>query len=346
MYKKLLSLSLAIVICVCPVFAVSDVDNSYYSFEPVPSYSLGDRSLATLAASDGWTSTDHDYLNQIRLALTSKNTGTLLSYVVSIKDSVSNSFDKLFDIKRNTDYLQNMNTNSNSIYSYLRNDLNGPVIRDLLTNIKSNTSDISSAWTPQVAGVVNTAAQRFEYLWTTPVIPYFKNGSSEPFFHNSILWNIGDLSTTFLYDDVTYWNNGLPTFYGLVHRLQKTLASDEDIALAESQKANRDQIEQDFVSGSSGKTSLGASDFGDLSSVGGSVKDSISLNGQSSISGFTSGLSDSDQAGQGWFSAETRDALDTVSPPSSSSSSRARRSPDDIYNMSGFAENYSWLYGE
>ena len=344
MYKKLLALSLALVLCVCPVFAVSDADNSYYEFEPVSRYSFGDRSLSPLAATSGWTDTDHDYLNQIRLALTSKNTGTLLSYIVSIKDSVSNSYDKLFDIKQNTDYLQNINNNSNSILSYLRSDLNGPVIRDLLTAIKNNTHDINSAWSSQIASVVNSAATRYEYLWTDAVVPHFQNGSLEPTWNTSIVWNMGYLTTTLLYDDVTSWNNGAPTFYGLVHRLQKTLASDEDIALAESQKSNRQQVEQDFVSGSSGKTSLGASDFGDLSSVGGSVKDSISLNGQSSISGFTGGLSDSDAAGQGWFSADTRDALDTVSP-SSSSSSRAWRAPDDTYNMSGFTDHYSWLYG-
>ena len=113
MYKKLLALSLALVVCVCPVFAVSDADNSYYSFEPVSYGSLGGRSFSTLASTYAWSDTDHDYLNQIRLALTSKNTGTLLSYVISIKDSVSKSFDKLFSIKQNTDYLPNISNNTN-----------------------------------------------------------------------------------------------------------------------------------------------------------------------------------------------------------------------------------------
>lgn len=345
MYKKLLALSLALVLCVCPVFAVSDADNSYYSFEPVSYGSLGGRSLATLAATSGWTDTDHDYLNQIRLALTSKNTGTLLSYIVSIKDSVSNSYDKLFYIKQNTDYIQNINNTGNSILSYLRSDINGPVIRELLTAIKDNTYDISHAWTPEQSAAVTSSADKYYALWTADWVPHFASSSSDPTLHTGLQLTLGFLASTFLYDSNTFWNGGDPSFYGLVHRLQKTLASDEDIALAEAQKTNRQQIEQDFVSGSSGKTSLGASDFGNLSSVGGSVKDSISLNGQSSISGFTGGLSDSDEVGQGWFSASTRDALDTVSPPASSSSSRARRSPDDTYNMSGFADHYSWLYG-
>lgn len=332
MYKKLLALSLALFLCVCPVFAVSDSDNSYYAFEPVSYGSLGSRSLATLAATSGWTDTDHDYLNQIRLALTSKNTGTLLSYIISIKDSVANSYDKLFYIKQNTDYIQNLNNNSNSILSYLRTDLNAPAIRDSLSQIKTNTG-----YSKSVFDLFSSD--------TYAVIPYFQdsNGSVVQYWSASIPYSLGVMFSCLQHDFT--WPNGEISLYGLVSRLQKTLASDDDIALAESQKPNRDKIEQDFVSGSSGKTSLGASDFGDLSSVGGSVKDSISLNGQSSISGFTGGLSDSDEAGQGWFSASTRDALDTVSP-SSSSSSRSRRAPDDTYNMAGFAENYSWLYGE
>lgn len=322
MYKKLLALSLALVLCVCPVFAVSDSDNSYYSFEPVSYGSLGGRSLATLAASSGWTDTDHDYLNQIRLALTSKNTGTLLSYVVAIKDSVSNSFDKLFYIKQNTDYLPNISNNSNSVVSLLRSDLKGSDILSLLNDAHldrlAKDSTLSSG------------------LLRPDAFPWLANIT------DILNWLHPRLATWFNTDGLTSEDYDSPTLYHFIKNLSDTLASDDDRALAEAQKPNRQQIEQDFVSGSSGNTSLGASDFGDLSSVGGSVKDSLSLNGQSSISGFTGGLSDSDEVGQGWFSASTRDALDSVS---SSSSYRLKRGDNDPYNMAGFAEHYSWLYG-
>lgn len=324
MYKKLLALSLALVLCVCPVFAVSDVDNSYYSFEPVSYGSLGGRSLATLAATSGWTDTDHDYLNQIRLALTSKNTGTLLSYVVSIKDIVSNSYDKLFYIKQNTDYLPNISNNSNSVVSLLRSDLKGSDILSLLNNAHLDTlakdSTLSNGlFRPDGASRLYALDYQLTYFF--------------PRFRNYLSADIDDLDPNH------------PTLYHFVRNLSETLASDDDKALANAQKPNRDQIEQDFVSGSSGKTSLGASDFGDLSSVGGSVKDSLSLNGRSSISGFTGGLSDSDQAGQGWFSAQTRDALDSVSS-SSSYGLKREKGNSDIYNMAGFSDHYSWLYGD
>lgn len=326
MYKKLLALSLALFLCVCPVFAVSDASNSYYAFEPVSYGSLGGRSLATLAVTSGWTDSDHDYLNQIRLALTSKNTGTLLSYTISIKDSVSNSYDKLFYIKQNTDYLPNISNNTNDAKS-------------LLSKIEVNTR--TYPWTKEqaasVTGNLSDVQSLFSYLFADASWPTFDGGTYVP--NATTFTNLFGNSLIALGYDVNLFN-GERSLYGRIKQLQETLASDEDKALSDAQKANRDQITQDFVSGSSGKTSLGASDFGDLSSVGGFVKDSISLNGQSSISGFTGGLSDSDSAGQGWFSAETRDALDTVS-----SSSRVRRSFGDPYNMAGFAENYSWLYG-
>lgn len=279
MYKKLFALSLALVLCVCPVFAVSDADNSYYSFEPVTYGSLGGRSLSTLAASSGWSDTDHDFLNQIRLALTSKNTGTLLSYIISIKDSVSNSYDKLFYIKQNTDYLPNISNNTNDAKSLLSD------AKSFLNQIELNTRN--RPWTKQQATSVTSD----------------------------------------------------------VHRLQEVLASDDDKALADSQKPSRKEIEKLFASGSADRTSLGASDFVDLSNVGGSVRDSLSLNWQSNIHGFTGGLSDSDKAGQGWFSAQTRDALDSVSS-SSSYGLKREKGNSDIYNMAGFSEHYSWLYGD
>lgn len=145
------------------------------------------------------------------------------------------------------------------------------------------------------------------------------------------------------------------TLRGMVRRLQETLSSDDDRQLSENYKENREQAEKDFLSGKSGKTSLGKNDFGSLSSVGGTFKDITSLNGQSSITDFTSGLSDADTTGQGWFSQSTKDALDSVTDSTSLTSSVSTFSDDglssvdvdpDPYNMGNFEDNYSWLWGE
>ena len=145
------------------------------------------------------------------------------------------------------------------------------------------------------------------------------------------------------------------TLYHYVKNLSETLASEDDKQLAENYKENREQAERDFLSGKSGKTSLGKDDFGSLSSVGGTFKDTISLNGQASLSSLSSGLSDADTAGQGWFSQATKDCLDAVTSTGSSESTVSTFSDDglssvevdpDPYHMQGFEDNYSWLWGD
>jgi hypothetical protein len=143
------------------------------------------------------------------------------------------------------------------------------------------------------------------------------------------------------------------TLFHYVKNLSETLASEDDKQLSENYKENREQAERDFLSGKSGKTSLGKDDFHSLSSVGGTFKDTISLNGQSSLSDLTSGLSDADSAGQGWFSQATKDSLDAVSGSSettvSTFSDDGSYSVDvdpDPYHMQGFEDNYGWLWGD
>lgn len=164
------------------------------------------------------------------------------------------------------------------------------------------------------------------------------------------------LLSTLIYDgNLSSLTSGGPTLYRLVALLQQTLASEDDRQLAQNYKENREQAETDFLSGQSGKTSLGKDDFGSLSSVGGTFKDTISLNGQSSITDLTSGLSDADTAGRGWFSQATKDSLDAVSGSGSSDitvsafSDNGLYSVDvdsDPYNMAGFENNYAWLWGD
>lgn len=156
---------------------------------------------------------------------------------------------------------------------------------------------------------------------------------------------------------------GERTLYGRIKQLQEVLASDDDLALKKANKANEDAVKSDFVSGSSSKTSLGVSDFSNLKDIGGSFNDLSSLNGQSSVGSFTSGLSSADEVGQGWFSEPTRASLDVVTSSNSrsarslspsrssayslSSDTSVSRAPaPDPYHMNGFEENYAWLWGD
>ena len=164
------------------------------------------------------------------------------------------------------------------------------------------------------------------------------------------------LLSTLIYDgNLSSLTSGGPTLYRLVALLQQTLASEDDRQLSQNYKENREQAETDFLSGKSGKTSLGKDDFGSLSSVGGMFKDISSLNGQASLDSFSSGLTDADTAGQGWFSQSTKDSLDSVTDSTSSTSSVSTFSDDglyfedidpDPYNMANFEDNYAWLWGD
>lgn len=166
------------------------------------------------------------------------------------------------------------------------------------------------------------------------------------------------------------------TLYSRLKQLQEVLASDDDLQLKQDNKANEDAATDAFANGSSSKTSLGVGDFGNLKDVGGTFNDLTSLNGQSSVSSFLSGLTSADGTGQGWFSEATRASLDAVSTPvtttklvqkhwrgeksltysisadtslnvvTSPAPARAPAADSDPYNMSGFEDNYNWLWGD
>lgn len=170
--------------------------------------------------------------------------------------------------------------------------------------------------------------------------------------------------------------SGRPSLYGAVHQLQQVLASDDDLQLKKDNKANVEAATDAFVNGSSSKTSLGTGDIGNLKDVGGTFNDLTSLNGQSSVTSFLNGLTSADGTGQGWFSEATRASLDAVSTPvtttrlvqktwrgeksltysisadtsvnvvSSPAPARAPAADPDPYNMSGFDDNYNWLWGD
>lgn len=318
MLKKLLALSLALFLCASPAFAVSDSYDYYKPFTPVSDDSAGtfrgpflNPVSPAASAVVGWADTDRTLLKSIEHALTTVAPGSLLSYIDSIFSDVKTLLGKVTDIRSDVEYLANINYNSNHILSALEGLTSG----GLATESTLKTGLLMDSGYPRLSRLDDQLA------W---LLPRITNYLSSDGFNPDEPYN--------------------PTLYHYVKNLSETLASDDDKKLAESQKANREEIEKDFVSGSSGETSLGASDFGDLSTVGGTVKNSISLNGQASIKGFTSGLSDADKEGQGWFSASTRDALDAVSS-SNSSLFRAPSRDSDPYNMSGFSEHYAWLNG-
>jgi hypothetical protein len=147
---------------------------------------------------------------------------------------------------------------------------------------------------------------------------------------------------------------GVPTIYRMLHLLQDTLASEDDRQLAENQKENREQVEQDFLSGKSDKTSLGKGDFSNASQVGGALNDTFNMGGASKVSDFVSGFGSAGQESLSWFSDTTANNLDSVTAAGNSTSGVSTFSDDgetmvdvdpDPYNMAEFSERYEWLEG-
>lgn len=209
------------------------------------------------------------------------------------------------------------------------------------------------------------------YSWDTPFYYWTYPDGSKRYV------NFTNLFSDFVLNSVTdYTSFTGRSLYGLILQLQQVLASDDDLQLKKDNKANEDAATDAFVNGNSSKTSLGTGDIGNLKDVGGTFNDLTSLNGQSSVTSFLNGLSSADGTGQGWFSEATRSSLDAVSAPvtttklvqktwrgeksliysisadtsvnvvASPAPARAPSADPDPYNMSGFEDNYNWLWGD
>lgn len=244
------------------------------------------------------------------------------------------------------------------------------VHNDLTSFASQNHSDFAflfdTVFDPVPSGLSKVHTGPYRY-------PIFLDSDDSIFygsFGNALLFSLNNLTN----DRASF--AGGPTLFHVVHQLQQVLASDDDLQLKNDNKANEDAATDAFVNGNSSQTSLGPGDFGNLKDVGGTFNDLTSLNGQSSVSSFLSGLTSADGTGQGWFSEATRASLDAVSTPvtttrlvqktwrgeksliysiSADTSVNVVASPapacapaadPDPYNMSGFVDNYNWLWGD
>ena len=321
----------------------------------------------------------------------------------SLRRAVNYIADNLPDSSPNySTVLSNINSNSDSLVSYIKlieGDTNNISARstELLNKllevyvrqgqmqiaITNHIDSASSQNHSDLSSLISMFTSSFTGQLTllTPGAYRFWNQAGD--YVSPTSWNFlfSDLYHSLTSDGVSKLDYGniiesVPTLYSRIYQLQKVLASDDDLQLKQDNKSNEDAATDSFVNGSSSKTSLGTGDIGNLKDVGGSFNDLTSLNGQSSVSSFLSGLTSADGTGQGWFSEATRASLDAVSAPvtttrlvqkhwrgeksltysiSEDTSVNVVRSPvlacapvvdSDPYNMSGFEDNYNWLWGD
>lgn len=294
------------------------------------------------------------------LGYTSPATGTLKSDIAALEDRVSSVVTRIVE-------LQGLSTTTNSTLATSNTYLNSlsEGLSQFYGRNHDDVTDFSSLFDLRFAPYTHSNKPN----GTFPYLADFYNRPSKSYESFNFSWGefLGNLylATTIdrdIYSDAQGYRR---TLYGLVSQMQQVLASDDDLQLKKDNKANEEAATDAFVNGSSSKTSLGASDFGNLKNIGGSFNDLSSLNGQASVGSFTSGLSSADEVGQGWFSEATRASLDAVTPPGSRAARSLSRSfkssaysvssdvapvrlapAPDTYHMSGFEENYAWLWGD
>lgn len=135
--------------------------------------------------------------------------------------------------------------------------------------------------------------------------------------------------------------------------LSETLASEDDKQLAENYKENREQAEKDFLSGQSGKTSLGKGDFSNASQVGGALNDTFNMGGAAKVSDFLSGFGSAGSESLSWFSQTTANNLNAVEAGDGTQGVSTFSDDGEImvdvdsdpYNMDSIFERYDWLEG-
>lgn len=319
---------------------------------------------AEFTSSDSRTLTDiYKIIQYLNLSPASWQRNSVIGFLERILDRIPTNLSTNFQLlggegtnsllKSNRDYVQNL-------YNYIAGD-----------NIKGNLNKIQQ----------NTLASADRLLTTNSTLSAFNSTLSAFSSNNSAALNrILDILGSEYYShvqtsmlnflDQIYQNmyifssdsilndldpdNVLYTPYHYIRQLAETLASDDDRQLAENYKENREQAEQDFLSGQSGKTSLGKDDFSNVSDVGGTLNDTFNMGGTSKVSDFVSGFDSAGTESASWFSQTTATNLDGVAAAGNSTSGVSTFADDgesmvdvdpDPYNMAEIAERYEWLEG-
>ena len=185
--------------------------------------------------------------------------------------------------------------------------------------------------------------------------PYYDPATKTYGYYNYSFSDVlGHLMGSLLVDQQFYASGSGWTLYHYVKNLSETLASEDDKQLAQNQKENREQAESDFLSGQSGKTSLGKGDFSNASQVGGALNDAFNMGGASKVSDFVSGFGSAGKESLSWFSDTTANNLDGVTAAGNSTSGVSTFSDNggtmvdvdpDPYNMAEISKRYEWLEG-
>lgn len=365
-----------------PAFAVDDMD--YYSLPPVggsdPSVALDwPVNPAEFSNNDSRTLTRiYEIIQYLYLSPASWQRNSVIGFLERILHAIPSNLDSNFALvggDGTNAILDGIRGWVMQTYNYLSSDN----IAGNLGNIQRNTAAIGDfiLSSNTLLGSINDAVSGINGFATENTLSGFDSYFRDYFSYGDSISTSSTSGRRFMYKDfrggdyfvslpyllytmerTLVWDGnlstGVPTIYRMLHLLQDTLASEDDRKLAENYKENREQAEKDFLSGKSGKTSLGKGDFSNASQVGGALNDTFNMGGAAKVSDFVSGFGSAGEESLSWFSDTTANNLDSVTAAGNSTSGVSTFSDDgetmvdvdpDPYNMAEIVERYEWLEG-
>lgn len=369
-----------------PAFAVDDMD--YYSLPPVggsePSTSLFyPVNPAEFDNSDSQTLTNiFKIIQYLYLSPASWQRDSVIGFLSRILDRIPSNLSTNFSLQGGDGtnaILDGIRNWSMQTYNYISSDN----IAGNLGNIQRNTgasADRLLSLVHAVSGFNGFATESsLSKLVVTFASPRYDIGSKLADFGELFNSAFGAYSTWFFVPDSSSasgqkrvgfnavlsamgWGltadstnpyGGDYTLFHYVKNLSETLASEDDKQLAQNQKENREQVEQDFLSGKSDKTSLGKGDFSNASQVGGALNDTFNMGGAAKVSDFLSGFGSAGSESQAWFSQTTANNLNAVEAGDgtqgvstfSDDGETMVDADSDPYNMGDIFSRYDWIEG-
>lgn len=355
-----------------PAFAVDDID--YYSLPPVggaepPTASLYPVIPSEFDNSDSQTLTNiYKIIQYLYLSPASWQPDSIIGFLSRILGRIPSNLGTNFALQGGDGtnaILDDIRGWVLQTYNYLSSDniagnlgniqRNTDVTADRLFSLVSALGDGGIASEKTLSSFLSVFRDIFATGMSASVSPGY--GTRFPFKNpdNSIVYvSFGQLLWYFqsylAYDGLV---DGQYTLYHFVKNLSETLASEDDKQLAENQKENREQVEQDFLSGKSDKTSLGKGDFSNASQVGGALHDTFNMGGAAKVSDFLSGFGSAGSESQAWFSQTTANNLNAVEAGDGTQGiftfaedgeTMVDFDPDP-YNMASIFDRYDWLEG-
>lgn len=363
-----------------PAFAVDD--NNYYSLPPVGGSESSTANLypvnpSEFDNSDSQTLTNiFRFIQYLTLSPASWQRDSVIGFLDRILDAIPSNLDSNFALVGGDGtnvLLDGIRKWTMFSYNYLSSDN----IAGNLGNIQRNTAAIGDfiLSSNTLLGSINDAVSGINGFATENTLSgfdsYFRDifatgmsASLSPGYGIRFPFKNPDNSTVYVSFGQLLWYfqmylsydglaDGQYTLYHFVKNLSATLASEDDKQLAENYKENREQAEKDFLSGKSGKTSLGKGDFSNASQVGGALSDTFNMGGAAKVSDFLSGFGSAGSESQAWFSQTTANNLNAleagdgtqgVSTFSDDGEMMVDADPDP-YNMASIFDRYDWLEG-